>query len=350
MIDLPAENNTVGIIGTGSHIPSNEVPNHVIAAWTGVSEEWIVRKTGIHTRWYAAEHEATSDLAVRAAEAALAAARIDPGDLGWIVVATSTPDYPQPATACLVQHQIGATQAAAFDVNSVCSGFVVALVTAAALLSGAADHTPRHALVIGADTFSRIIDRSDRKTAVFFGDAAGAVVLGPVPPGKGLLGAHLASYGEHHAMIRVEAGGSRVPASEKSLAAGQHSFRMDGRGVWEFVEAELPGVVRKLLAKHGIDAAAVNHIIPHQANAVLLHELLPRLALPRARMLVTVGEHGNTSAASIPLALDTAQRKGLFEDGELLLLAGFGGGMSIATALVTWAGTRADSRKEVSAT
>jgi 3-oxoacyl-[acyl-carrier-protein] synthase-3 len=345
---LREHEDAVGIVGTGSYIPSTEVPNHVVAAWTGVSEEWIVRKTGIHKRWYAAEYEATSDLAVRAAEAALAAAGIDPGDLSYVVVATSTPDYQQPATACLVQHQIGATRAAAFDVNSVCSGFVVALVTAARLISGAADS--RYALVIGADTFSRVIDRSDRKTAVLFGDAAGAVVLGPVPPGKGLLGAHLASYGEHHAMIRVEAGGSRVPASEKSLAAGQHFFRMDGRGVREFVSAEVPGVVGKLLAQHGIDAAAVDHVIPHQANAVLLRELLPRLALPRARMLVTVSEHGNTSAASIPLALDTARRRGVFADGELLLLAGFGGGMSIATALVTWAGTGASARNGDSVT
>lgn len=341
MTGFSDQSNAVGIVGTGSYIPSNEVPNKVVADWTGVSEEWILRKTGIHTRWYAAEHEATSDLAVHAAKAALAAAGTDPADLGWIVVATSTPDYPQPATACLVQHQIGATKAAAFDVNSVCSGFVVALVMAARLLSGAADQTPRNALVIGADTYSRIIDRSDRKTAILFGDAAGAVVLGPVPPGRGILGANLVSYGEHHTMIRVEAGGSRVPASEKTLASGQHSFRMDGLGVREFVGAELPGVVRKLLVTHGVDPATVDHFIPHQANATLLHELLPQLGLPRARMLVTAGEHGNTSAASIPLALDTAQRGSPFEDGELLLLAGFGGGMSIATALVSWAGTQA---------
>lgn len=338
MINFPVTGQAVGILGTGSYLPAEPVPNSLVATWTGVPEEWIVRKTGIQTRWYAADNEATSDLSVRAAGNALAAAGVSAAALGWIIVATSTPDYPQPATACLVQHQIGATRAAAFDVNAVCTGFVVALATAAGLLSASAPGAAEYALVIGADVFSRIIDRSDRKTAALFGDGAGAVVLGQVPPGRGIVGAHFASFGEHYAMIRVPAGGSRMPASEKTVADGLHWFEMDGRGVRDFVMAQVPGAVRQLLAAHDIDPAAIDHVIPHQANAVLLAEVLPQLQLSRARMHLSMSRQGNTSAASIPLALDTAHRQGAFGDGDLLLLAGFGGGMSIGTAIVRWAG------------
>ncbi|WP_432045364.1 3-oxoacyl-ACP synthase III family protein [Streptomyces asiaticus] len=324
----------IGILGTGSYLPAETVSNELVAERAGVTPDWISAKTGIHRRRYAADHEATSDLAVAAARAALADAGIGADQLGWIVVATSTPDQPQPATACLVQHRIGATGAAAFDLNAVCSGFVFALVTAAGLLS--AGSGARYALVIGADVYSRIIDRTDRRTAVLFGDGAGAVVLGPVRPGYGLGGSLLTSDGALHDLIEVPAGGSRAPASEKTLADGGHFFRMRGRAVSEYVLAELPRAIGRLLAAHRTDPASVDHFIPHQANGVLLAKALPELGLPRARTHLTVAEHGNTSAASIPLALDDARRQGVFGDGELLLLAGFGGGMSLGAALLTW--------------
>ncbi|WP_445515823.1 3-oxoacyl-ACP synthase III family protein [Streptomyces sp. NEAU-174] len=324
----------IGILGTGSYLPAETVSNELVAERAGVTPEWISAKTGIHRRRYAADHEATSDLAVAAARAALADAGIGADRLGWIVVATSTPDQPQPATACLVQHRIGATGAAAFDLNAVCSGFVFALVTAAGLLSGGSG--ARYALVIGADVYSRIIDRTDRRTAVLFGDGAGAVVLGPVRPGYGLGGSLLTSDGALHDLIEVPAGGSRAPASEKTLADGGHFFRMRGRAVSDYVLAELPRAIGRLLAAHRTDPASVDHFIPHQANGVLLAKALPELGLPRARTHLTVAEHGNTSAASIPLALDDARRQGVFGDGELLLLAGFGGGMSLGAALLTW--------------
>ncbi|WUI00902.1 ketoacyl-ACP synthase III [Spirillospora sp. NBC_00431] len=332
----------VGVRGVGGYLPAEVVPNSVVAERAGVTEEWIVRKTGIRARRYAAPGEATSDMAAEAAKAALADAGITADRLGWIVLATSTPDHPQPPTAGLVQAGIGAERAAAFDVNAVCAGFVFALVTAARLLSGgpaggSADGAD-HALVIGADLYSRIIDRSERRTAVLFGDGAGAVVLGPVRPGYGLTGSELTTRGERHDLIRVPAGGSRLPASEKTLADGLHHFAMDGRGVREFVTAELPRTVRRLLAGHGVDPALVDHFVPHQANGVMLDEVFPLLGLPRARTHLTVAEHGNTSAASIPLALDDAARKGVFADGDLLLLAGFGGGMSMGGALVRWGG------------
>lgn len=331
---------SVGIVGTGSYLPAETVSNSMVAGWTGVTEEWIVRKTGIRARRYAASHEATSDLAVEAARAALRDAGITAAELGWIVVATSTPDHPQPATACLVQHRIGAVRAAAFDVNAVCAGFVFALVTAGRLLVGEPAGASPYALVVGAEVYSRIVDRRDRRTVSLFGDGAGAVVLGPVRPGHGIVGADLSSHGEHHELIRVEAGGSRTPASEKSVASGQHYFTMDGRAVREFVTAELPRTVDRLLSAYAVDPTSVDHFIPHQANGVLLGEAFPRLGLPRARMHLTVAEHGNTSAASIPLALDDASRKGVLSNGELLLLAGFGGGMSLGAALVRWGGHR----------
>ncbi|GAA4152551.1 ketoacyl-ACP synthase III [Phytohabitans flavus] len=330
--------NGFGIVGTGSFLPDDVVPNGTVAERAGVTDEWIVRKTGIRSRRYAADYEATSDLAVKAAEAALADAGVPARRLRWIVVATSTPDHPQPATACLVQHRIGAERAAAFDLNAVCTGFVFALETATRLLS--AGSGAGYALVIGADVYSRLIDPTDRRTAVLFGDGAGAVVLGPVRPGRGVVGSHLATQGAHHRMIRVEAGGSRIPASEKTLADGLHYFKMDGRAVREFVFAEVPETLRRLLGEHGLPPEAVDHFVPHQANGVMLGELLPRLKLTSARTHLTVAEHANTGAGSIPLTLDTAHRHGAFADGDLVLMAAFGGGMSTGATLVRWDANR----------
>ncbi|MFF5760603.1 3-oxoacyl-ACP synthase III family protein [Streptomyces longwoodensis] len=332
----------IGIRGTGSFLPVETVPNSVVAERAGVTADWIVRKTAIRERRYAADDEATSDLAVAAAASALADAGVRAGDLAWIVVATSTPDQPQPATASLVQHRLGADGAAVFDLNAVCSGFVYALVTVAALLSGGTVGARRHGLVVGAEVYSRIIDPADRRTAVLFGDGAGAVVLGPVRAGYGIVGSDLIGFGQHHDMIGVPAGGSRRPASQETLASGEHYFHMQGRAVRDFVTAELPAGVRRLLTVCDIAPDAVDHFVPHQANGMMLREVLPLLGLPRARTHLTVAEHANTGAASVPLALDTVRRGGLLEDGDTVLLAGFGGGMSLGTALVRWDGAPGD--------
>ncbi|QKW05119.1 beta-ketoacyl-ACP synthase 3 [Streptomyces sp. NA04227] len=331
----------IGLLGTGSYLPADRVSNAVVAERAGVTEEWIERKTGIVERRYAADSEATSDLAVEAARAALDAAGIEARQLSWILLATSTPDSPQPATACLVQDRIGAVNAAAFDLNSVCSGFVFGLVTAARLIPGGAGAGDGYALVIGADTYSRIIDRADRRTAVLFGDGAGAVVLGPVRDGHGLLGWRLTSTGEEHGLIHVPAGGSRLPASEKTVAEGLHHFHMNGRGVSEFVAAQLPAAVREVVEASGLSLDDVDHFVPHQANGVMLRKLLPELGLDSARTHLTVDRHGNTSAASIPVTLDEACRTGAFADGDVLLLTGFGGGMSLGSALLRWDGEAA---------
>jgi 3-oxoacyl-(acyl-carrier-protein) synthase III len=329
----------LGILGVGSHLPLDVVSNQVVARLATTTPEWIVGKTGIHSRRRAAREEATSDLAAAAAKNALAAAGITADQIGLIVVATSTPDHPQPPTACLVQQQIGASGAVAFDVNAVCAGFVFALVTAQRMLSGTPPGALRHGLVIGADIYSRIINREDRRTAVLFGDGAGAVVLGPVKPGRGILASDLSSRGDLHHLIRVPAGGSRMPASEESLRNGLHFFQMEGRAVRDFVLTELPSAMRRLLLTHGVDPSDIRHFIPHQANGALLEEAFPLLGLPAAWMhLATLAEFGNTGAASIPIALDAAWRENALQDADLLVMAGFGGGMSLGLALVRWDG------------
>ncbi|MBC9725835.1 3-oxoacyl-ACP synthase III family protein [Streptomyces sp. TRM68367] len=331
----------IGIVGTGAYLPAEIVSNETVAARAGVTDDWIVRKTAIRSRRYAARGEATSDLAAEAARAALRNAGLRADEISWIIVATSTPDQPQPATACLVQSLIGAHNAAAFDVNAVCSGFVFALAAGTRLLAQPhAGCSPGYALVIGADVYSRIIDPTDRRTAVLFGDGAGAVVLGPVGSRGGLLGFSLASYGGLSHLIAVPAGGSREPASRQTLADNRHSFKMDGRGVKEFVTAELPKAVTGVLHAHGMSGWQVDHFIPHQANGAMLHDIVPKLGLPQARTTLTVAEHGNTSAASIPLAIHQANTGRLLKEGELVLLAGFGGGMSLGTALLRWSGSR----------
>jgi acetoacetyl-CoA synthase len=327
---------TISIVGTGSHLPAEVVDNETVAQEAGVTSEWINRKTGIRQRHRVAEQEATSDLAVAASRRALEQAGLDPERLAYIVVATSTPDHQMPATANIVQHLLGAANAAAFDVNAVCSGFVYALAVTERMLR--AHGAGAYGLAIGADVYSRIMDRTDRKTSVLFGDGAGAVVLGPAPPGHGLLETALLSHGSQHRLITVPAGGSRMPASKDTVRDGAHFLRMDGAGVRSFVQENLPVAVRNLLERGGVPAEDVDHFIPHQANGVLLADVWPGLGLRSATFHLTVQQYGNTGAASIPITLDMAHRKGLLRAGELVLLAGFGGGMSLGLSLLRWAG------------
>ncbi|MFF8617585.1 3-oxoacyl-ACP synthase III family protein [Streptomyces sp. NPDC015350] len=332
----PAPGGT-GILGTGSYLPERIVTNETVAARAGVTAEWIERKTGIRERRYAADHEAASDLATEAAVRALADAGAGPEDLAWIVVATSTPDHPQPATAAFVQHRIGARRAAAFDVNAVCAGFIAALHTCSRLLAGpGTDGRQRLGLVVGSEVYSRIIDPGDRRTAPLFGDGAGAVVLGPVSGGRGLLGTGMRTDGHLHDLIGVTAGGSRKPASEKTVARGDHFFRMQGREVRAFVERELPDAVAGTLDAFRVTADEVDHFVPHQANGEMLRSVTAGLGLTSARVHLPVERHGNTGAASIPLALDHARRTDGPVDDDLVLLAGFGGGMTLGTTLLRW--------------
>ncbi len=321
----------VGVLGTGSYLPGHVVGNDEAGEAAGVDDAWITRKTGIRARRWAKPDEATSDLAAAAGRAALRNAGISARDLSLIVVATSTPDSPQPPTAAVVADLIGATPAAAaFDLNAVCSGFVFALSVAQRTVQP----TGGHALVIGADIYSRILDRSDRRTTVLFGDGAGAAVLGPTASGGGILATRLATFPGYRDLIEVPAGGSRRPASEYTLADGAHYFRMNGRAVREFVAEHVPPAVHELLRRAGVRPDEIDHVIPHQANAVMLDELGRSLELPRARLHTTVVDYGNTGAASVPITLDAAVTSGAARPGDLALLAGFGGGMAAGLALV----------------
>ncbi|WBO69605.1 3-oxoacyl-ACP synthase III family protein [Streptomyces camelliae] len=321
----------VGILGTGAYVPDRVVSNDEVGAAAAVDDAWVVRKTAIRERRWAAPEQATSDLAAAAGRAALESAGITADQLSVIVVATSTPDRPQPPTAAYVQHLLGASGAAAFDVNAVCSGEVFALASVEGILA----RSGGHALVIGADLYSRILNPADRRTVVLFGDGAGAMVLGS---GRGARVRHISAhtFGELSGLIEVPAGGSRMPCDPAALEAGRQYFTMDGRAVRAFVEDQLPGLVKQFLHEAGVVPDDVRHFVPHQANGVMLDTVFEQLALSRAAMHLSLTRYGNTGAASIPITLDEAARAGAFRRGDLILLAGFGGGMSAGFALVEW--------------
>ncbi len=324
--------NRIAVLGTGAYLPERVVSNTEVGAGAGVDDEWIVRKTAIHRRRWAAADQATSDLATRAGAAALAAAGIDAGDLSAIVVATSTPDHPQPPTAAFVQHNLSARQAAAFDLNAVCSGFVFALSAVEAAVERASGG---YGLVLGADIYSRILDPTDRRTVTLFGDGAGAVVLGPSEQG-GILRLALHTFGEYTSMIQVPAGGSRYPRDPSGDIAESPYFTMDGRGVREFVHDNVPLLVKQFLHDSGVAPDEIDHLIPHQGNGVMLAQLAEDLMLPNATLHTTVADYGNTGAAAIPVTLDQAARAGSLRPGDKVLLIGFGGGMAVGLTLLEW--------------
>jgi 3-oxoacyl-(acyl-carrier-protein) synthase III len=324
----------IGILGTGSYLPKQEITNDDIAELVeDATAEWVGRKTEILARRYAAPDEATSDLAARAAEAALENAGVTVDEIDYLIVSTSTGDHPQPPTSCLVQNVLGATAAACLDINVVCSGFVYGLELARGLL---ALRPGARALVVAADLYSRILDFDDRRTAVLLGDGAGAAVVGAVESPYGVLGTELIGRGEAHQLIRVDAGGSRIPTTHDTVTEGGHFFRMDGRGVSEFVMANVPGVLARLVGGTGRVLADVDHFVPHQANGVLLRTLVERCGLTGARTHRTLERYGNVGSASVPVALDDANRAGALADGDLVLLAGFGGGMAVGATLLRW--------------
>ena len=329
----------VGILGTGSYLPERVVTNVDLAAMVpGADAEWVSRKTLIHARRFAAPGEATSDLAAKAATAALERAGIPATEIDYLIVSTSTGDVPQPPTASLVQNLIGAGRAASLDVNVVCSGFVFALSMAQGLV---ALRPHAKVLVIAADVYSRILDFNDRRTAVLFGDGAGAAVVGSVPEGFGILDTELVTRGDAADLIHVDAGGSRLPASAETVANGDHYFKMNGRGVSDFVADHVPPVLAGLLDRAGLHAKDVDHFVPHQANGVMLKELVDLAGLDGAHTHVTLDRYGNVGSASVPVALDEAARSGAVHPGDLVLLAGFGGGMSVGAAVLRWGATPA---------
>lgn len=311
------------ITGTGSALPPGPVTNADLETRLDTSDAWIVERTGIRERRIAAPHVKTSDLAVEAAERAMAAAGVGPADIDLVIVATATPDDTFPATATRVQARLGIGQGAAFDVAAVCSGFVYAVTVADALLRTGA-HS--RALVIGAELFSRILDWEDRATAVLFGDGAGAVVLEAREGERGLLAARLHADGRHGDLLYVDGG----PGSTGTVG----KLRMKGREVFRHAVGNLASVTEEVLADAGLTAQDLDWIVPHQANARILEATAKKLGLPMERVVMTVGSHANTSAASVPLALDTAVRDGRIRPGQLCLLEAMGGGFTWGAVLV----------------
>jgi 3-oxoacyl-[acyl-carrier-protein] synthase-3 len=326
----------IAILGTGSYVPDSVLTSAELGARLGVGEKWIIDKTRIRERRVAAADEATSDLAAHAARRALDAAGIAAEDIDIVLVATSTPDQPMPATACTVQARIGATRAAAFDLDAVCSGFLYALVTARGLLN--MDDEARTALVIGADTYSRILDYDDRRTAILFGDGAGAVVLGKTASDAGVLSTVLGSDGTKQDLVRIPAGGSRRPASEATLATGGHFFAMRGREVRDLAARVLPDLVERVLKAAELELSDVDLLVPHQANGVMLEDLADVLGLRPGQMHLTVASLGNTGAASVPITLDDAVRSGRIRENDIVVLVAFGGGMTWGGAACRWTG------------
>jgi 3-oxoacyl-[acyl-carrier-protein] synthase III len=312
------------IVGTGSYLPPRVVTNGDLARRVDTSDEWIVTRTGIKQRHIAEPDQASSDLAVEAAKPALAAAGITPTDLDLIIVATSTPDFVFPSTACLVQARLGVKGCAAFDVQAVCSGFVYALALADSLVRV---EQARTALVIGSEVFSRILDWKDRSTCVLFGDGAGAVVL-RADARPGILGSALHADGSQAEILCVPgnvSGGAVI---------GTPFLRMDGQAVFKFAVKVLDEVARETVAKCGLALDDIDWLIPHQANVRILEATAKRLKIPRERLIVTVDRHANTSAASVPLALDLAVRDGRICPGHRVMLQGVGGGFTWGAALV----------------
>jgi 3-oxoacyl-[acyl-carrier-protein] synthase III len=318
------------VIGCGSYLPSHILTNVDLARKVDTSDAWITQRTGIQERRIAAVGEFTSDLALSAARRALDAGSIDPQSIDLVVLATSTPDNTFPATAVAVQAGLGITRGAAFDLQAVCSGFVFALTTADGLLRTGAF---KRALVIGAETFSRLLDWSDRSTCVLFGDGAGAVVLDAVAQSgsrsdRGILTAHLRSDGRHKDKLYVDGG----PSSTQTVGR----LRMEGREVFKYAVAMITDVVVAAFAATGYTAADIDWFVPHQANKRIIDGSAQKLGIAPEKIVTTVDRHGNTSAASIPLALSVAVADGRIKQGDLILMEAMGGGFTWGAILLRW--------------
>ncbi len=317
------------IVGTGGYLPERIVTNEQLSRTVDTSDEWIVSRTGIRQRHIAAENECTVDLAEAAARRAIEASGLTMESIDLIVVATTTPDRVFPSTACLLQSRLGIHGCPAFDVQAVCTGFVYALSVADKFIqTGSA----RHALVIGAETFSRIIDWTDRNTCVLFGDGAGAVVLA-AQDSPGIHSTHLHADGDYAELLHVPVG---VSSNRALVEEGRAFVQMAGSEVFRMAVRTLGDLVDETLQANGFVRGDVDWLVPHQANIRIISATARKLGLSMDRVVQTVGSHGNTSAASIPLALDTAVRDGRIEPGQLVLMEGFGGGFTWGSALFTF--------------
>lgn len=325
----------VGIIGIGSYVPEKILTNKDLEAMVETSDEWIVDRTGIKERRIADAETATSDLAYQAALKALEDAKLKAEELDLIIVATATPDMSFPSTACLVQSRLGAVKAAAFDLTAGCSGFVYGLVVATQFVKSG---TYGKVLVIGAETLSKILDWTDRNTCVLFGDGAGAAVIGEVEKGYGILGVDLGADGAGGELLKLPAGGSRLPASEQTVAQRLHYVHMNGNEVFKFAVKVMGEAAAKALDHAGLSQADIDCLIPHQANIRIIQSAAKRLKVPMEKVMLNVDKYGNTSAASIPIALNEAVKNGKVKNGDVVVVVGFGAGLTWASCVLKWRG------------
>jgi 3-oxoacyl-[acyl-carrier-protein] synthase-3 len=317
--------------GIGYYLPERILTNFDFEKMVDTTDEWIVTRTGIRERHIATVEEAASDLAFNAARKALADARLAPGDIDLIVVGTATSDFPFPSTACILQDRLGAQKAAAFDVTAACSGFIYAVtIVHSMILSGMV----RRALVIGVEVLSRIVDYQDRATCVLFGDGAGAVIMEPCDPGEGLIATHIGSDGRYADLLYQPAGGSRRPLTEERIKNREQYVKMKGDGLFKYAVKAMVDAGETVLRKAKMKASDVDFVIPHQANLRIIEGVRTRLRLPPEKVIVNIDHVGNTSTASIPIALCEARDKGLINRGDKLLLVAFGGGLTWGAILM----------------
>jgi 3-oxoacyl-[acyl-carrier-protein] synthase-3 len=325
-----------GIIATGSFLPERRLTNHDLERMVDTSDEWIVERTGIRERRIANEGEASSDLGARAAHAALERAGLLPGDIDLLIVATGTPDRLFPSTAARVAELLGLERTCgAFDLLAACAGFNYGLEVAARMVESA---SYRYVLLIGTEVLSRFVNYEDRTTCILFGDGAGAVVIGPVADGYGVLDSQLYSDGSLANLLEIPAGGSLRPASEETVASGLHYILMSGREVFRHAVERLADACQEILARNGFDVSDVDLFVGHQANARILRAVAERIGLPARALFMNIDRYGNTSSASVPIAFDELAREGKLDDGALVLTAGFGSGFVWATSIVRWGG------------
>lgn len=322
-----------GIVGVGSYVPERVMTNFELQEMLDTSDEWIRSRSGIRERRLSADDEASSDLALHASRKALENAGVSPEELDLIIVATNTPDMLFPATACLLQDGLGAKNAGAFDLLAGCTGFIYAMSVADQFIAAG---TARTVLVAGTETLTKVLNWKDRSTCVLFGDGAGAVVMKQAPDDKGILSVMLGSDGSGGKFLKMPAGGSRMPASAETVAGDMHFLQMNGREVFKFAVRAMEDGALEVLHRAGLTVADVDFLVPHQANIRIIEHAAKRMNLPMDRVAVNVDRYGNTSTASVPMALEEALLAGKIKDGDNVIMVGFGAGLTWAGLLIKW--------------
>lgn len=330
MTDKPKN---VGILGLGIDVPERVLTNHDLEKLVDTSDEWIQSRTGIRERRIAAESDATSDLGSRACLAAIKDAGMQPADIDMVICCTFTPDNNCPSTACLIQKKVGATNAGALDLNAACSGFLYGMsVAKGMILSGII----RNAVVVGSEVMTRFVDFTDRNTCVLFGDGAGAAVIGPVGAPRGILSEVMGADGTGADLIKVEAGGSALPASVETIESKKHAIRMAGSEVFKFAVRIMGDAVDAALAKAEMKVDQIDLLVPHQANVRIIDAAAKRYKMDNGRVMINLDKYGNTSSATIPLALYEAREQGRISEGKVVALVAFGGGLTWAANIIRW--------------